>query len=120
MPRGYTSISLIGGSLDGEVIENMSLRGLPTTLSFQRESHFVENGDGSVSVVEGELSNHWISYVCEVYEKEPNEKHKSGMKYSYKEAVSIERCKANTKQGKRCLKPARLDSDYCSVVHEPD
>ncbi len=119
MPRGYTSISLIGGSLDGEVIENIPLRGLPKTLSLQSESHFVENSDGSVSVVKGALSENWISYGCELYEKEPNEKYVSGMKYSYKESLVIERCQANTKQGNRCLKPAKLDSDYCSSVHEP-
>ncbi|HCG5272423.1 TPA: hypothetical protein NJZ13_000527 [Vibrio parahaemolyticus] len=66
------------------------------------------------------LPSDWESYSVDVYEKSNLE---NGIAtYKFTEARMVERCKAMTKQGTRCMKAAKHLKSYCSITHgnEPD
>ncbi|HIF6203942.1 TPA: hypothetical protein ACX3IY_003488 [Vibrio parahaemolyticus] len=70
----------------------------------------------SCKVVQYEkLPSDWVSYSVDVYEKSNLEN--SIAKYKFTESRMVERCKAITKQGTRCMKPAKHLNSYCSITH---
>ena len=119
MPRGYTSITFKGGNMDGEVIDNVSLRKLPHTFSFQNEIYFATAPDGGMNVMKGKLNNQWHSYNVDIYTKAENEKHKLGTIFEFVETREVERCSAITKKNTQCLKPAIYNETYCCETHKP-
>lgn len=117
MPRGYTSVTLKGGERDGEIIENVSLRHLPSTIGFRSECYFATSENGGVDIMKGELNTHWHSYSEDVYIKTDNEKNKSGTLFEFIETINVERCSAITKKKTQCLKPAIHNQNYCCETH---
>jgi hypothetical protein len=119
MPRGYTSITFRGGSKDGEFIDDISIRNLPSTLSFRSEIYFAKGDDGDISIMKGELSSKWVSYNAEIYTKLENDKHKQGIIFQFLETREVTRCSAITKKKTQCLKPSLYNLTYCSETHKP-
>lgn len=119
MPRGYTSIIFKGGKRDGEVIDDVSLRNLPDTLSFKSENYFAITSSGDMRVRKGELNSQWNSYVAEIYTKAANEKHTKGTVFEFLETIEVERCSAITKKNTECLKPSLHHKNYCCETHKP-
>lgn len=118
MPRGYTTVTFKGGSKDGEVIENVSLRNLPNTLSFQSEIYFATSKNGGMDIMKGSLNSRWHSYSADIYTRMENEKHKQGVVFELLETIEVERCSAITKKNTQCLKPAIHNKNYCSETHK--
>ncbi len=118
MPRGYTSITFKGGKRDGEVIDNVSLRNLPRTLSFKDELYFATAHDGGMNIMKGKLNNQWHSYSVEIYSKAENKKYKQGTTFEFVETREVERCSAITKKDSQCLKPAIFGETYCCLTHK--
>lgn len=118
MPRGYTSITFKGGSKDGEVIDDVSLRNLPNALSFQSEIYFATANDGGMNIMKGKLNSQWYSYSVDIYTKVVNDKHKQGTIFEFLETREVERCSAITKKNTQCLKPAVHKQSYCCETHK--
>lgn len=119
MPRGFTDITLVGGKRDGEVFEEVPLYNLPNIIGFDSKTFFAETETGDMAIYKGEINDLWHSFSREIYTKRANEKHKTGIVFEFTETLMIERCTAQTKAGKRCLKPAINGEVYCSSVHKP-
>jgi len=119
MPRGFTTITFKGGNRDEEVIEDVSLRNLPYTLSFQSECYFATSSDGGMRLMKGKLNNQWHSYSVDIYAKAENKIHKQGVIFEFTETRDVERCSAITKNKTQCLKPAIESKEYCSETHRP-
>lgn len=119
MPRGFTDITFVGGKKDGEVLKQVPLYNLPPSISFDSEVFFAETEDGGVVIYKGRLNDSWHSFSREIYTKKDNDKHKNGVVFEFSEELMVERCTAQTKAGKRCLKPALKGKVYCSSIHSP-
>ncbi len=121
MARGYTDIYLKGGSQDGAVIERVPLRHLPPSLTVPTETYFADTSSGIAirKRVDDRLGADWSSYSVEVYAKAANEPHKVGTLFKFVGTRDIERCCGVTRQGKRCIKPAKDGVNYCSITHKP-
>ena len=117
MARGYTSITFTGGPKSGEVVENVSLRGLPRRVTFRTDSYFSQTKNGVV-VKTGELDRGWLSCTVLVYEKQPNEKYKSGVVFAFLGTETVDRCEAITKKNDRCIRAAKQGVNYCSSTHK--
>ncbi len=118
MSRGYTSITLKGGNRNGEIIDDVPLRNLPKTISFQSECYFAKSSNGNMSLMKGQLCTQWHSYSEDIYTKSSNQTHEQGTTYEFIEKRDIERCSAITKQNTQCLKPAIHNKNYCSETHK--
>jgi len=117
MPRGFTSITFKGGEKDGEIIEDVSLRNLPYTISFSSEFYFATSVNGGMDIMKGSLNSKWHSYSLDIYVKATNEKYKQGTLFEFMETREVERCSAITKNNTQCLKPAIYGKNYCSETH---
>lgn len=117
MPRGYTTVTFTGGIMDGEIIDNVSLRNLPNKVNFQHEIYFATARDGGMNLMKGKLNKHWYSYTIDIYEKAPNDKYKKGTIFEFLETREVERCSAITKKGTQCLHSAMHNKSYCCATH---
>lgn len=118
MSRGYTTIYLIGGSQDNECIEDVPLKRLPKSLSFQTQTYFAKDPSGDMVLMKGELNSLWHSYSVDVYEKAEMNSNGSGVTFEFSETKMIERCSAITKKGTQCKKPAIDGESYCCINHK--
>jgi hypothetical protein len=115
MPRGFTSITFKGGEKDGEIIEDVSLRNLPYTISFPSEFYFATSVNGGMDILKGSLNSKWHSYSVEIYAKATNDK--QGTLFEFIETRDVERCSAITKKNSQCVKPAIHGESYCNETH---
>jgi len=119
MPRGFTSITFKGGEKDGEIIEDVSLRNLPYTISFPSELYFATGINGGMDIMKGSLNSKWHSYSVDIYARATNEKYQIGTVFQFLETRDVERCSAITKKNAQCLKPAIHGESYCNETHKP-
>lgn len=113
MAKGKVTVHLTGHP-NKENIEllNFNSRSLIEVITIPSDVCITESGQ----VVRYEkLPSDWMSYSVDVYEKSNLEN--GTAKYKYTESRMVERCKAITKQGTRCMKAAKHLNSYCSITH---
>lgn len=118
MTKGYTNVTLIGGTRNGEIIEDVPLNKLPKKIEFRSETYFAKSPSGGMQIMKGDLTSNWDSFSIDIYSKAENNKNISGTSFDFVETAMIERCSALTKKKTQCLKPAIHGKNYCCETHK--
>lgn len=119
MPRGYTTIMFIGGSQDGRVDSDVSLRGLPKKLLFRHETFTYTDSNDNSCVGKGSLNSTWQSYKSEVYLKLENEKHIAGTVFKYAGDHQFYRCQSLTQKATQCSRVTTDKKNLYCTLHRP-
>ncbi len=114
MPIGKVSAHLVGGPLDGQVIE------LPNFLAKEKLAladpvYFAQKSDGKVAIKKGYPKDDtaWMAFTENVYVKELRERDQT-LYYNFDRSVVVNRCtQFLIDKSRRCKNDALEETEFC-------
>lgn len=115
MPRGKIKVRFFGGTLDGQLFENIDSR-------FARDEMHQETGvwtrdadDGQIRIMNGgNRDRNWNTYTIDIYQKGTQDS-SGAHQYTFERSETIERCTATTVAGHRCMKACYKALSLCET-----